>query len=374
MSGPRIEGEEKMMSRRKKTVRKETVRSTFWMSRHFSHKPDQFGLFRKWVGGYFWRRRRGEGVVLRRGVLSCVGGFFPWLYFYMSQFFDISGWFRYHPLFRYHPPISEKIFISKTVDLKTEPPTGGPRNRPTFEKSAHNERSQSGRRSPQIPRKSHHWTRLLLTGSNQVRYFGNNDYSHFKKVVTLQKGGNADRRTFRESNAYFARHATTTKQKSEPYQELKQYVIVIFNGLYKIRLSPRHPDNDPDLAIRNNRSYLIEICRITNIEHIFGFNTLFSLLSLENTIRNPSHTFRIAILQIQIVPIRKMSRVQKISKVTPSVITTRSFSIPLYCFFTGHFSWCDWCSNDKMWWAVSGKKLTISQQPFRKYIWVMESI
>jgi hypothetical protein len=101
------------------------------------------------------------------------------------------------------------------------------------------------------------------------------EYSHFKKVVTLQQGGNADRRTFRESNAYFDRHATTTKQKSEPSQELKQYVIVIFNRLYKIRLSPRQPDNDPDLAIRNNRSYLIETRRITNIAHIFGFNTLF---------------------------------------------------------------------------------------------------
>jgi hypothetical protein len=121
-------------------------------------------------------------------------------------------------------------------------------------------------------------------------------YSHFKKVVTLQNGGNADRRAFRETNAYFARHATTTKQKSEPYQELKQYMIVIFNGLYKIRLSPRQPDNDPDLAMRNNRSYLIEICRITNIAHIFGFNSLFSLLWLDNTIRNPSHTFRIPIL------------------------------------------------------------------------------
>jgi hypothetical protein len=123
-------------------------------------------------------------------------------------------------------------------------------------------------------------------------------YSQFKKVVALQKGGNADRRTLRESNSYFPRHATTTKQKSELYQELQQYMIVIFNGLYKIRLSPRQPDNNPDLAIRNNRSVLIEICRITNIAHIFGFNTLFSLLWLDNTIRNPSETFRIPILQI----------------------------------------------------------------------------
>jgi hypothetical protein len=213
-----------------------------------------------------------------------------------------------------------------------------------------------------------------LSRENRIRLAWVIILSHFKKVVTLQIGGNADRRTFRESNAYFDRHATTAKQKSEPYQEVKQYVIVIFNELYKIRLSPRQPDNDPDLAIRNNRSYLIEICRITNIAHIVGFKTLFSLLWLDNTIRNPSDTFRIPILQVQIVPVRKMSRVQKIPKVNPIVITTRTFSIPLYCLFTGHFSFCDWCSNDKIWWAASGKELTISQQPFRKYIWVMESI
>jgi hypothetical protein len=51
------------------------------------------------------------------------------------------------------------------------------------------------------------------------------------------KGGDTDRRIFRESNAYVARHATTTKWKLEPYQELKQYVVVVFGGLHQIQLS-----------------------------------------------------------------------------------------------------------------------------------------
>jgi hypothetical protein len=97
------------------------------------------------------------------------------------------------------------------------------------------------------------------------------------KVATRKKGGQAKRPTLSESNIYFVRHATTTKHKSESHQELKQHVIVVFHGLYQIQLSPRLPDNDADLAIRNNRSYLVNICRIMNIAHIFGFTTLFSL-------------------------------------------------------------------------------------------------
>jgi hypothetical protein len=80
-----------------------------------------------------------------------------------------------------------------------------------------------------------------------------------------------------------------------------------------------------------------------NIAHIFGFTTLFSLPWWDNTIRNLSYTFRIPIIQIQIVPFRKMSRIQKTPNVNPSVITTRSFSVPPHCFSAGHFSFCDWC-------------------------------
>jgi hypothetical protein len=36
----------------------------------------------------------------------------------------------------------------------------------------------------------------------------------------------------RESNPYSASHATTTKQKPELYQEVKQYMMVLFNALY----------------------------------------------------------------------------------------------------------------------------------------------
>jgi hypothetical protein len=173
-----------------------------------------------------------------------------------------------------------------------------------------------------------------------------------KIIQSLQKGGNTKkgrnvkRRALRESSTNFDRYATTTKRNSESYQELKQYVIVIFNELGQIQLSLRQPDNDADLAIRNNRKYLVKICRITNIARIFGFSTLFSLLCLNNMIRNSSYPFRIPIFQIQIVPIRKISRVQKILKVGPTVIRTRSFSVPPYCLPAWYFSFCDWCSND----------------------------
>jgi hypothetical protein len=138
----------------------------------------------------------------------------------------------------------------------------------------------------------------------------------------LIKDGDADGRSFRESNAYFTRQATTTQQKSESYQELQRYQLAVFNGLHYSQLSPCQSENDADLVILNNHSYLAKIRRIKNMAHILEFKTLFPLLWLDNTIRNLSYAFRIPILQIQIVPTRKMSRVRKIAKVNSTLITT----------------------------------------------------
>jgi hypothetical protein len=89
----------------------------------------------------------------------------------------------------------------------------------------------------------------------------------------LLTGGDSDSRPFRESNAYFARHGTTIKRKPELYQELKQYVIVVFNELHQIQFSPRQMDNDADLALWINRTYLVKIHIVKNMAHIFRFNT-----------------------------------------------------------------------------------------------------
>jgi hypothetical protein len=43
----------------------------------------------------------------------------------------------------------------------------------------------------------------------------------------------------RESNPCSVRHATTTKQKPELYQEVKQHMTVLFNALYEIQVASR---------------------------------------------------------------------------------------------------------------------------------------
>jgi hypothetical protein len=102
------------------------------------------------------------------------------------------------------------------------------------------------------------------------------------------------------------------------------------------------------------------------VAHSLGFNTLFSLRSLHNPIRNLSHAFRISILHIEILPLRKMSRVRKIPNVNPILITIKLFIVSLYYWPVWHFSHSDWCSNDMTWLAWSEKELTISQRVLTK--------
>jgi hypothetical protein len=107
----------------------------------------------------------------------------------------------------------------------------------------------------------------------------------------LRKSGHAERRILMESNS--SRKTTITEQKPESYQTFKHSVMGLFNSFYEIQFSSRHPGNQPDLRILNNRHCLVEIRRIEKKADIFGFATLFSLFWLENGIRNLSSPSRI---------------------------------------------------------------------------------
>jgi hypothetical protein len=50
--------------------------------------------------------------------------------------------------------------------------------------------------------------------------------------ICARKGATPIGVNLRESNPYSASHATTTKQKPELYQKVKQYMIVLFNAPY----------------------------------------------------------------------------------------------------------------------------------------------
>jgi hypothetical protein len=65
-----------------------------------------------------------------------------------------------------------------------------------------------------------------LQGVGRVGWFWKDLY------ICARKGATPIGVNSRESNLYSASHATTTKQKRELYQEVKQYMMVLFNALY----------------------------------------------------------------------------------------------------------------------------------------------